>query len=164
MSDRQSVRTAGITETTALAAADAAQLTDIARACKAAQRAVVLYPAAHPAITSTLGRIVQMTSPESLGRPLRLTVLPDSLLPDDRPALRPDASVIELATLLHSHLIGELTVHPGGDAEAWRTFLLLLARTPESIRNEGGIGRACTTVAGRRVQRGGCAYGGAPRA
>src|SRR5439155_403172 len=152
MSDRQSVRTAGITETTPLAAADAAQLTDFARACKAAQRAVVLYPAAHPAITSTLGRIVQMTSPQSLGRPLRLTVLPDSLLLDDRPALRPDAAVIELATLLHSHLIGELTVHPGGDAEAWRTFLLLLARTPESIRNEGGIARAWTTMAGRHVE------------
>jgi hypothetical protein len=152
MSDRQSVRTAGISELTPLAAADAAQLTDFARACKAAQRAVVLYPAAHPAITSTLGRIVQMTSPESLTRPLRLTVLPDSLLLDDRPALRPDAAVIELATLLHSHLIGELTVHPGGDAEAWRNFLLLLARTPESIRNEGGIAHAWTAMAGRHVE------------
>jgi hypothetical protein len=151
MTDRQSVRTAGITEITPLAAADAAQLTDFARACKAAQRAVVLYPAAHPAITSTLGRIVQMTSAGSLARPIRLTVLPDNLLLDDRPALRPDAAVIELATLLHSHLIGELTVHPDGDAEAWRTFLLLLARTPESIRNEGGIARAWTTMAGRHV-------------
>ena len=36
---------------------DAARITEFARACKAAARAVVLYPAAHPAIGATLGRI-----------------------------------------------------------------------------------------------------------
>ena len=42
---------------------DAARLTEFARACKAAARAVMLYPAAHPAIAASLGRIVQLTTP-----------------------------------------------------------------------------------------------------
>ena len=45
-----------------------------------------------------------------------------------------------------------MTVHPGGDVEAWRTFLLLLGRTPESVRTDGGIARVWTTMAGRHVE------------
>ncbi len=55
-------------------------------------------------------------------------------------------------TLLHSHLIGEMTIHPGGDVDAWRTFLLLLGRSPESVRGDGGIARVWTTMAGRHVE------------
>ena len=36
-----------------LDAAETARLTDFARACKAAARAVALYPSAHPAIAAT---------------------------------------------------------------------------------------------------------------
>ena len=57
-----------------------------------------------------------------------------------------------MAALLHSHLIGQLTVHPGGDVEAWRMFLLLLGRTPESVRTDGGIARVWTTMAGRHLE------------
>jgi hypothetical protein len=135
-----------------LGAAETARLTDFARACKAAARAVVLYPGGHPAIAATLGRIAQITASDSLTAPLRITVLPDSLLLDERAPARADAAVAELAVLLHSHLIGQLTVHPGGDVEAWRTFLLLLGRTPESIRADGGIARVWTTMAGRHVE------------
>jgi len=117
-----------------LDAAETARLTDFARACKAAARAVVLYPAGHPAIAATLGRIAQITAPAALAVPLRITVLPDSLLLDNRPPARGDAALVELAILLHSHLIGEITVNPGGDVDAWRTFLLLLGRSPESVR------------------------------
>src|SRR5262249_20058567 len=130
----------------------AARLTDFARACKAAARAVVLYPGGHPAIAATLGRIAQITSAASLTAPLRITVLPGSLLLDDRAPAKHDAALSELAVLLHSHLIGEITVHPGGDNEAWRTFLLLLGRTPESVRADGGIARIWTTMAGRHVE------------
>jgi hypothetical protein len=130
----------------------ASRLIEFARACKAAARAVVLYPSGHPAITATLGRIVQITSAASLSAPLRLTVLPESLLLDERALPRHESAVGELATLLHSHLIGEMTINPGGDAEAWRTFLLLLARTPESIRTDGGISRVWATMAGRHVE------------
>src|SRR3989449_5368477 len=145
-------RPADVAAATPLAPQDAARLTEFARACKAAARAVVLYPQGHPAITATLGRIVQLTSAASLSRPLSLTVLPDGLLLDEQAPARVDAAVVELAILLHSHLIGQLTVHPGGDEAAWRNFLLLLARTPDSIRTEGGIARVWTTMAGRHVQ------------
>ena len=67
---------------------ETARLTELARACKAAARAVVLYPAAHPAIAATLGRIAALTAPAAMPASLRLTVLPDALLLDDRkPAL-----------------------------------------------------------------------------
>ncbi|PYR36157.1 MAG: hypothetical protein DMF93_20425 [Acidobacteria bacterium] len=79
-------------------------------------------------------------------------VLPDLLLLDDRPPARPDAAIAELATLLHGHLIGQLIVHPGGDVDAWRSFLLLLGRTPESVRVDGGISRVWTTMAGRHLE------------
>ena len=80
-----------------LAPEDTARITEFARACKAAARAVVLYPAAHPAIGATLGRIVQVTSASNMGRPLTFTVLPDGLLLDGRAAARPDPALAELA-------------------------------------------------------------------
>src|SRR5438128_8138974 len=89
-----------------LAPEEAATLTDFARACKAAARAVVLYPAGHPAITTTLSRIVDITSASALLAPLRVTVLPDGLLLNDRAPDRADPAVTELASLLHSHWIG----------------------------------------------------------
>jgi len=135
-----------------LDAADTARLTDFARACKAAARAVLLYPNGHPAIAATLGRIAHITSPASLPGPLAIAVLPDGLLMDDRAPARADTAINELAALLHSHLIGAMTIHPGGDVEAWRTFLLLLGRSPESVRTDGGIARVWTTMAGRHVE------------
>src|SRR5947209_20197409 len=83
------------------------RLTDFARACKAAARAVMLYPAGHPAIGATLGRIVQITSPATLRAPLKITVLPDALLLDGRAPARGDQAIGELAALLHDHLVGE---------------------------------------------------------
>jgi hypothetical protein len=135
-----------------LDARDTARLMEFARACKAAARAVVLYPTGHPAIAATLGRIAQLTGVAAQSGPLKIRVLPDALLMDDRAPARADAALTELATLLHSHLIGELTVHPGGDVDAWRSFLLLLGRTPESVRGDGGIARVWQTMAGRHVE------------
>jgi hypothetical protein len=135
-----------------LGSAETARLTDFARACKAAARAVLLYPGGHPAIAATLGRIAHITSAAALPASLRIRVLPDGLLLEDRPPARADAALSELAVILHSRLIGELTVHPGGDVEAWRTFLVLLGRSPESLRSDGGIARVWTTMAGRHVE------------
>jgi hypothetical protein len=131
---------------------DTTRLVEFARACKAAARAVLLYPAAHPAIAATLGRIVDTTSERALPQPLRLTVLPDGVLQDGRAPGRPDQSLGELATLLHDHLIGELTVAPGGDRESWRGFLMLLGRTPASVRAEGGIAQLWTATGGRGIE------------
>ena len=135
-----------------LGTVESSRLIEFARACKAAARAVVLYPGGHPAITATLGRIVQLTGPAALPAPLQITVHPDALLLDERPLPRPEPAVTELAALLHSHLIGQLAIRPGGDAEAWRSFLLLLARPPESVRTDGGISRVWTTMVGRHIE------------
>jgi hypothetical protein len=136
----------------ALAPEDSARLIEFARACKAAARAVTLYPDGHPAIGSTLGRIAQLTSTTALPAPLHITVMPDTLRLDDRPLARPEAAVNELATLLHDHLIGQIVVHPGGDVDAWRSFLRLIGRPKDEIRAEGGIARVWTTMAGRHVE------------
>jgi hypothetical protein len=135
-----------------LAPQDAARLTEFARALKAAARAVVLYPAAHPAIAASLGRIVTLTAPGTLTESLRIGVLANGLLVDGKAPARPDPAIGELATLLHDHLIGELTIHPGGELDAWRAFLLLLGRAPAAVRAEGGIARLWTTMAGRHVE------------
>jgi hypothetical protein len=131
---------------------ESARLIEFARAFKAAARAVTLYPMSHPAISSTLGRIVEMTSNERLPAPLRITVLPDGLLLDERPPARADAAVAELADLLHSHVVGAITVRAGGDVEAWRNFLLLLGRSPDTLRAEGGIARVWATTAGQHLE------------
>ena len=124
-----------------LEAGDAARLIEFARACKAAARAVALYPAAHPAIATTLGRVADLTSSTHAPAALRITVLPESLLLDGRALERVDQATVELAALLHNHRVGELTIHPDAAPEAWLGFLLLLARPPEAVRDEGGIGR-----------------------
>ena len=136
----------------ALSPEDATRLIEFARACKAAARAVTLYPMGHPAIVATLGRIVEMTSSARMAAPLRITVLPDGLLLDERPPARADAAIAELAELLHSHVIGALTVNAGGDVEAWRNFLLLLGRAPDAVRAEGGIARVWATTAGQHLE------------
>lgn len=135
-----------------LAPAAAARLTEFARAMKAAARAVVLYPPAHPAVAATLGRIAQLTASANLPQSLALRVLPDRLLIEDRAAARPDGAIGELAALLHDHMIGELTIQPGGDVEAWRQFLTLLGRAPDAVRADGGIARAWAAAAGRHIE------------
>jgi HEAT repeat protein len=135
-----------------LTAEESAKLGEFARACKAAARAVALYPAAHPAIATTLARLVDLTSAANGSSALKITVLPTSLLLGGRSPVRVDAAVGELAALLHEHLVGELTIHPGGDIEAWRSFLLLLARTPDSVRADGGIARLWMTTGAQHVE------------
>ncbi len=131
---------------------DTARILELARACKAAQRAVLLYPSSHPAIAATLGRIVQTTSLDALDRPIKITVLPNDMRLDGRKPARDDQAVSDLASLLHDHLIGEMTIQPGGDRDAWLAFLQLLGRSPESIRADGGIARVWTTMAGRHIE------------
>ena len=87
-----------------------------------------------------------------LSTPLRIGVLADGLLLEGLAPGRPDAAISELAVLLHNHLIGELTVHPGGDVEAWRRFLVLIGRTPDDVRNEGGIAQLWSQMEGRHVE------------
>ena len=123
-------------------------LADFARTCKAAARAVSLYPGTHPAIGSSLSRLVASAGRLAHQGPMKLAVHRELLAIDGRSPLRPDPSIGELATLLHERLIGRLTVQPQADAEDWRALLLLLARSPDDLMAGGGI-RQAWTLTGR---------------
>jgi len=123
-------------------------LADFARTCKATARAVSLYPGTHPAIGSSLSRLVASAGRLARQGPVKLAVHRELLAIDGRSPLRPDPSIGELATLLHERLIGWLTVQPQADAEDWRALLLLLARSPDDLMAGGGI-RQAWTLTGR---------------
>jgi hypothetical protein len=129
----------------------AAALADFARGCKAAARAVSLYPGQHPAIAASLTRLVQATARLTAHGPLELQVRPDTLLIGSATLAKPDQGVKELAELLYRHLIGALTINAGADADSWRTLLLLLARSPEEVRADGGIAHLWGTAGGPSV-------------
>jgi hypothetical protein len=129
----------------------AVRLAEFARTCKAAARAVSLYPAAHPAIGIALTRLVDSGRRAAEDGPLTLTVLPQALVLGGDAPLRADPAIVELAVLLHAHQVGSLTVRAETDADTWRAFLLLLARAPEELRQEGGITRAWTADGARAI-------------
>ena len=135
-----------------LPAEETTRLTDFARACKAAARVVALYPATHPAIQSSLGRIAESAGGLVARGPARLAVLPDGLLLNNQAPGRSDSAVQELATMLHGHLIGEMTLVGEMGPAAWHTFLGLLARSPEDIRSQGGIVRAWMAAGGGPIE------------
>lgn len=124
-----------------LDAVAAARLTEFARACKAATRAVSLYPPSHPAVGASLDRLVAAASRAVESGAYTLQVLPDMLLVGGAVPERADASIGELAALLHDHLVGELEVVAGGDAGAWRQLLALFAQAPADLQAQGGVAR-----------------------
>src|SRR5688572_12896334 len=121
-------------------------LAEFARACKAAARAVSLYPGAHPAIGVSLSRLVAAMRRLSGTGETELLVHPTTLMIGDRAPVRPDASIVELAELLHSRLIGTLRIDAAASPDDWRTLLLLLARPLEELLAEGGLHRIWTTT------------------
>ena len=125
-----------------------ARFAEFARSCKAAARAVALYPGTHPAIGVSLSRLVQAALRLGDNAPFTLQVRATSLLLGNAAAQRPDPAIAELAEVLYRHMIGALTVNPAADADSWRTLLLLLARTPEEVRSDGGIARLWATAGG----------------
>jgi hypothetical protein len=130
----------------------AQRLGEFARTCKAAARAVALYPGTHPAIGTTLSRLAAATARLTEAGPCRLQVHADRLLLEGAAAPKPDPAIPELADVLHRHLIGGLTINSGADASSWRTLLLLLARAPEEIRADGGISQLWTTAGGPSLE------------
>ncbi len=122
----------------------AARVTELARACKAAARAFSMYPDGHPAVRSSLMRLVGSIGQATESGPLTLRVLNDRLVVNGAEPERPDQALGELATLLYGHLVGELVVEAPGDADSWQVFLKLLARPAEEVRGDGGIAQAFT--------------------
>ena len=122
---------------------DSARLIEFARACKAAARAVLLYPAAHPAIAATLGRIVDTTSertcaaaaPHGAARSACCTTAARRAARTSRSANWPRSSTIISSARSRSH--------PGGDREAWRSFLLLLGADARPRSGPRAASRFC---------------------
>ncbi len=125
-----------------MSAEQASSLAEFARAAKAAARAVTLYPATHPTIQATLGRVVSTSARLAAAGDVTVTVFPDQLVIDGRAAIKPDLAIAELAELLHARLIGTLRIEREADGADWLAFLLMLSRNPEEILAEGGISKA----------------------
>ena len=88
----------------------AARLAEFARACKAAARAVSLYPGGHPAIGTTLGRLLQVSNGLTQQGPYRFQVMAETLVVGGAVPAKPDPAIVELAELLHRQLIGGVTL------------------------------------------------------
>jgi len=131
-----------------LAPDTAARLTAFARACKGAARAVALYPPEHPTIGDAMQRLARAAAGATEFGPLSILVIPDNLLVGGRAPARPDAAIAEFASLLHDHMVGEITIRRDVEPAAWRILLALLGREPEDVRAHGGIARALTTAGG----------------
>lgn len=110
-----------------------------ARTCRAAARAIALYPAEHPAAASALTQVVEAARAAAADTEIRLTVFPDTLAVDGRRPARADAAVGELAALLHAHQVGQLAISPQSDDGDWRRFLSLLGLPPDQTRQRGGL-------------------------
>lgn len=137
---------------TALTPEAAARLAEFARACKAAARAVSLYPGNHPAIGVSLNRLAELTARVTEGGAYRLQVQANTLMIDGACAAKADPAITELADVLYRHQIGGLTLNVGADAASWRALLLLLARAPEEVRADGGISRLWATAGGPSIE------------
>lgn len=135
-----------------LAPDDASRLTDFARACKAAARIVSLYPPSHPAIRQALDRVEQASLGAMRGQPYSIAVLPDTLLVGGQHPPKPDLAIVELAGLLRSHLVDELTLLAPMPTATWHAFLLLLARSVDDVRLEGGFEKAWQNAGGGPVE------------
>ena len=128
------------------------RLTDFARACKAAARAVSLYPSTHPAIRLSLGRLVDAASRITSKGSVTLGVVPDNLLMDGAGSPKPDQAVRETAALLHDHMIGLITLHSSPDPDGWLPFLNILAKSFDEVRTAGGIGRLWAATGQRHLE------------
>src|SRR5215216_3043034 len=129
-----------------------AKLTDFARACKAAARAVLLYPSTHPAIKLSLARLVDAASRITEKGSVTIGVVPDNLLMDGAATPRPDQAVRETAALLHDHMIGLVTLHSSPDPEGWLPFLHIVAKSFDEVRAGGGIGRLWAATGQRHLE------------
>ena len=78
------------TPTPPLAPDAANRLAEFSRVCKAAARAVSLYPGGHPAIGVSLARLEQATTRLTEAGPYKVQVVSDGLLIDGARMAKPD--------------------------------------------------------------------------
>ena len=123
----------------ALLSADAAaRLAEFSRVCKAAARAVSLYPGGHPAIGVSLARLEQATARMTDGGPYSIQVLAEGLVIDGARMPKPDPAVSELA---HA---SEVVLTTGGTGlgprdvtpEAMSVLERRISGIPEALRSD----------------------------
>ena len=133
--------------------ADVAQrIADFARAFKAAARAVSLYPSAHPAIRTTLGRLAEISGGLTSNGAFTIEVRPNAIAVGGASAARPDPAIGELSDLLRRQLVGTLTMNAGADVESWHALLRLLSRPADDVRADGGIAALWATAGGPSLE------------
>ncbi len=132
--------------------AQAALVTEFARTCRAAARAVSLYPSAHPAIGQALDRLVSAAGRATAAGALHLQVRGHAIRVDGAAVPKPDPVIAELAVLLNRRRIGGLVLQGGADAGSWRALLQLLARAPEDLQADGGIAHLWATAGGPSIE------------
>jgi hypothetical protein len=130
----------------------AARLTDFARACKAAARAVTLYPPTHPAIRLSLARLADAATRVVSKGPVVLGVMPDNLLLDGAGSTRPDQAIRETGALMHGHLIGLVKLHSSPNPEDWLPFLQILAKPFDEVRASGGVTKLWSATGQRHLE------------
>lgn len=128
------------------------KLADFARACKAALRAVSLYPSGHPAIGTTLGRLTELSASLTAAGPFTLEVRPHTIHVGQAGPSKPDTAIVELSDVLRRQLVGTLTINAGANAESWRTLLMLLSRPSDEVRADGGIASLWATAGGPSLE------------
>src|SRR5262249_52059168 len=142
-----------MTETRATLDADtAAKLAEFSRAFKAAARAVSLYPAGHPAIGTTLGRLTQLTGTITAAGPFTLEVRPHAIFVAQAARSRLDQQGVGRWDLVGRPLVGALGGTAAADAEWWGTLLRLLCRPAEEVRADGGIAALWATAGGPSLE------------
>jgi HEAT repeat protein len=127
------------------------KLAEFARACKAALRAVSLYPPGHPAIGTTLGRLTELTAGLTSAGPFTIEVRPNTIHVGDAAPSKPDSAIVELSDVLRRQLVGTLTVNAGANTASWRTLLMLLSRPADEVRADGGIASLWATAGGPSI-------------
>jgi hypothetical protein len=130
----------------------AARLTDFARACKAAARAVTLYPPTHPAIRLSLARLADAATRVVSQGPVVIGVMPDNLLLDGAGSTRPDQAVRETGALMHGHLIGLVKLHSSPNPDDWLPFLQILAKPFDEVRASGGVTKLWSATGQRHLE------------
>ena len=127
-------------------------LVEFARACRAAARAVSLYPPGHRTVDDAVLRLTEVARRAAGEAGLALDVMPAELRINGLAPDRDDSAVRELASMLHAQQIGGITLHANADRESWQTLLGLMSRSADDNRRDGGIALLWKTAGGPSIE------------
>lgn len=126
-----------------LSADQAQAVATLSRALLAATRIWAMYPPEHPAVRAAVGRLR-----DAIGEALEarvassIGVTPDALLVRGIPVPPGEASIAQVAALLHAQGVVEIGFDPFMPAEAPAALLAFVGRAPGSFDDQGGIAKA----------------------